>query len=125
MASILIVEDDSLLAKTMSRWLEFNKHSTDSADTGTEGLKKMQEGTFDLILLDWQLPDMEGIEVLTRYRSSGGNTLVLMMTGMRDKQEVDRGMAAGASDYLTKPFKLDELSDRVNSLLKKQNEAGD
>jgi DNA-binding response OmpR family regulator len=117
MALILIVEDDSLLAKTMSRWLEFNKHTTDLAESGTVALEKMQQGSFDLILLDWQLPDIEGIQVLTRFRQNGGNTPVLMMTGMRDKSEVDAGMSAGASDYLTKPFKLDELSARVAALL--------
>ena len=117
MPSILLVEDDPSLQETISRWLEFNKHSVGKASTGQQALEKLDGGGYDLVLLDWNLPDMAGVEVLKKYRADGGSAIVIMMTGMREEAEVEIGMSAGASDYLTKPFTLPQLSDRIALLL--------
>lgn len=117
MATILLVEDDRVLSDTVRSYLEFKEHIVERAFEGPEALEKMQFGTYDLIILDWQLPGMDGPDVCKNYRSGGGTTPVLMLTGRRDPKEIQIGMDAGATNYLPKPFKLKELMEVVDKVM--------
>jgi DNA-binding response OmpR family regulator len=116
-ASILVVEDDEDLSSTMVEWLVFNSHDAEAALTGEEGLARMIEKAFDVVILDWQLPGMAGIDVCRAYREQGGKAPVLMLTGRRDPTEKDACMKAGASEFLPKPFRLEQLSNQIQKVL--------
>ncbi len=117
MATILLVEDDRVLSDTVRSYLEFKEHIVDRAFEGPEALEKMQFGTYDLIILDWQLPGMDGPDICKSYREKGGVTPVLMLTGRRDPKEIQVGLSAGANNYLPKPFKLKELMEVVDKVM--------
>jgi DNA-binding response OmpR family regulator len=117
MATILLVEDDRFLSDTLRSYLEFKNHVIDRAFEGPEALEKMRFGSYDVVVLDWQLPELDGIDVCGQYRQSGGTAPILMLTGRSDPMEMQRATDAGASAFLRKPFKLDELESAVEKLL--------
>ncbi|MBX9694308.1 MAG: response regulator transcription factor [Cyanobacteria bacterium] len=119
MAKILIVDDDLSLAQNIKRWLEFEHYIVEHATTGTDGLNLMKSFTFDVILLDVNLPHLSGFEVCQSYRDCGGQTAILMLTSKADISDKEQGYGSGADDYLAKPFNLKELSLRIRSLLKR------
>lgn len=119
MAKILVVEDDKYLATILGDSLAMQKHLVETAYTGTDGREKLLFYTFDLVILDWDLPKISGIEICTEFRSRGGKTPVLMLTGKDKISEKETGLDAGADDYLTKPFDLNELAARVRALLRR------
>lgn len=119
MANLLLVEDDTDLSETLQDWLVFQKHVVEAVYTGPEALEQMRFGTFDLVILDWQLPGMNGIDVLKSYRDEGGKMPVLMLTGRTEQKEIQALMTAGATDYMAKPFNLKDLSARVEALVTK------
>ena len=116
MASLLIVDDDCDLTDALKDLFEMQGHCAAVAATGAEALHLMTAENFDLILLDWQLPDMDGIAVCTQYRQCGGLSQVLMLTGMRDGESRQAGKSAGADDFLTKPFTVDQLLKCIERL---------
>jgi DNA-binding response OmpR family regulator len=118
-AKILIVEDDVPLASTISKYLHSERHLTVTVYDGTEAFERLRVETFDVLILDWQLPGMTGIELLKKLRSAGNTMLVLMLTGRSDIDDKESGLETGADDYLTKPFDLRELSVRVRGLLRR------
>jgi OmpR-family two-component system manganese-sensing response regulator len=118
MATILLVEDDRFLSDTLSTYLEFKSHTVERAFEGPEALEKMQLGTYDLIILDWQLPGMDGVDICKTYRGGGGTCPVLMLTGRTDPKEIAKATEAGANGYLNKPFKLDVLEQRLDNFIK-------
>lgn len=125
MAKILLVEDDPDLSAFVREWLEFEKFRVEQVDDGADALQMLQVTTFDVVILDWDLPSMPGTELCRRFRAAGGTTPVLMLTG---KQAIDDKVAAfgvGADDYLTKPFHLNELSARLKALLRRGTVASD
>ena len=117
MATILLVEDDHFLSDTIRSYLEWKQHVVDRAFEGPEALEKAQHGTYDLIILDWQLPGMDGVDVCRNYRSGGGRVPVLMLTGRSDPKEMQSAKDAGAEGFLPKPFKLDQLEKNVEQML--------
>lgn len=119
MANLLLVEDDTDLSETLQDWLLFQKHVVEAVYTGPEALEQMRFGSFDLVILDWQLPGMNGIDVLKSYRDEGGKMPVLMLTGRTEAKEIQALMAAGATDYMAKPFNLKDLSARVEAIVSK------
>lgn len=119
MANILLVEDDTDLSETLQDWLMFQQHTVEAVFTGTEALEQMRFSTFDIVVLDWQLPGMNGIDVLKQYRSEGGKMPILMLTGRTEAKEIKALMDAGATDYMAKPFNLKELSARVEQIVSK------
>jgi len=126
MAKILLVEDDKELSRQVKEWLELNHHhNIEVSERGADALERLQFFAFDLVILDWSLPEMEGIDILRRYRDSGGKTPVLMLTGRDTIADIERGLITGADDYLTKPFDLREVAARVTALVRRKSSTYD
>lgn len=119
MAKILLVDDDLQMANMVEDWLAFEGHSIDAVNSGLLGWEKLRGGKYDLLILDWDLPDLNGIDILKRYRASGGESPVLMLTGHTNVSDKELGLDAGADDYLTKPFHMKELTARLKALMRR------
>jgi DNA-binding response OmpR family regulator len=120
MAKILLVEDDNTLALSVKDWLEDESHIVDIVSEGKEALDRLRLYSYDVAILDWQLPgEIDGIKVCEQYRSSGGAAPILMLTGRAALDDKTEGLDAGADDYLPKPFHPKELSARLRALLRR------
>src|ERR1700722_4421122 len=119
MAKILYVEDDDDVAATVQEWLQIEGHLVELAGNGEDGMQLCENFEYDLVLLDWDLPGMPGIEVCRRYRERGGHAWVIFLTGKSAVANKENGLDAGADDYLTKPFEIRELSARIRSALRR------
>jgi DNA-binding response OmpR family regulator len=119
MAKILLVEDNEDLANTVRTFLIFEHHTVEHVKDGKVAHDQLRGFQYELIILDWNLPGMSGMDVLQRFRETGGITPVLMLTGHDTVEEKERGLDTGADDYLTKPFQLKELGARVRALLRR------
>ncbi|HEY9734428.1 MAG TPA: response regulator transcription factor [Drouetiella sp.] len=117
MARVLLVEDDESLSETVKQWLLFEKHAVETAATGYDAIEQLRFGEFDIVLMDWQLPEMTGIEICKQYRAGGGKTPIMMLSGNDSAAERQMGLDSGANDYMRKPFKLKDLSERMNKLI--------
>ncbi len=119
MAKILLVEDEPDLSGAIREWLSDEHYVVELAETGRQALDKLGSTVYDLILLDWMLPELSGLEVCRSYRSEGGAAPVLMLTAKRSLASKEIGLDSGADDYITKPFHLRELSARIRALLRR------
>ena len=119
MAKILIAEDDAALAGQLDKWLTAEKHTVDVVHDGQKAGERLRFYDYDVVVLDWELPKVSGIQVCKDYRSQGGKTPVLILTGKGAIDEKETGLDSGADDYLTKPFHLKELSARLRALLRR------
>lgn len=119
MSKILVVEDDVQLSEMICRWLTKENFIVESVANGAEGLSRSRHYSYDLLILDWNLPEVEGIEILKSMRAAGNNTPVLMLTGLGAIENRVEGLDSGADDYLTKPFHARELIARVTALLRR------
>lgn len=119
MAKILAVEDDKEILDAIKKLLENEHHQVETASDGSDGLFMMKSYVYDAIVLDWQLPKMDGVDIIREYRSDGGKTPILMLTGKTAIDDKEQGLDAGADDYLTKPFSSRELSARIRALLRR------
>jgi len=115
---ILIIEDDEAIQKLLKRSLAYEGYQVESALEGQGGLTKTREWHPDLVILDWMLPGMDGLEVCRRLRGNGPLP-ILMLTAKDTIQDRVQGLDAGADDYLVKPFELDELLARIRALLRR------
>jgi two-component system response regulator MprA len=115
---ILIIEDDQAILKLLQRGLAYEGYTVDMSTDGRTGLILARDHTPDLVILDWMLPGIDGLEVCNRLRS-GGSIPILMLTAKDTVQDRIQGLDAGADDYMVKPFNLDELLARVRALLRR------
>lgn len=115
---ILIIEDDEGILRVLRRALTYEGYQVETALDGETGLAMEHEWRPDLIILDLMLPGMDGLEVCQRLRTEGNNP-ILMLTAKDTIHDRVQGLDAGADDYLTKPFELDELLARVRALLRR------
>jgi two-component system response regulator MprA len=115
---ILIIEDDEAILKVLRRVLSYEGYQVDTALDGQSGLNLVREIVPDVIILDWMLPGMDGLEVCRRLRAAS-NMPILMLTAKDTIQDRVQGLDAGADDYLVKPFELDELLARIRALLRR------
>ncbi|WP_211747986.1 response regulator transcription factor [Paenibacillus sp. Marseille-Q4541] len=120
-SSILIVEDEEKIARVLEIELEYEEYKVSKATSGTEGLAAFQKGNFDLVLLDVMLPGLSGIEVLRRIRSQDEHTPVILLTAKGSVEDKVSGLDLGATDYVTKPFQIEELLARIRAALRLHN----
>jgi DNA-binding response OmpR family regulator len=122
MASILVIEDEEHLAEGLRFNLEAEGHEVEITGDGTDAADRLERsrGRFDLVILDLMLPGLSGFEVARRARAAGEYLPILILTAKGDVQDLVRGLEEGADDYLTKPFRLDELLARVRGLLRRR-----
>ncbi|MBX9940926.1 MAG: response regulator transcription factor [Candidatus Obscuribacterales bacterium] len=120
MAKILVAEDDRLAAGMLKDMLEQEQHTVELAHNGRDALDLVLSFPYDLLILDLGLPEMDGTEVLDKYRGRGGKLPVLILSGRSDVNQRIHGLDLGADDYMTKPYDVRELNARVRSLLRRQ-----
>ncbi len=117
---ILIVDDDQAVNSAIQRALRLEGYTVETASTGSAGLESLALSPPDAMVLDLQLPDIDGLEVCRRLRSAGDDTPVLMLTARDALDDRVLGLDAGADDYLVKPFALAELLARLRALLRRR-----
>jgi two-component system OmpR family response regulator len=122
MARILVVDDDKNQLENVEDWLQHEHHTVETAESGEQAEELLKAYQYDLLIFDWSMPQMSGVDLLKRFRAAGGVTPVMMLTGREGLDDKEQGLDAGADDYLTKPFHLKELSARVRALLRRPKE---
>lgn len=120
MVTVLLAEDDAAIAQPLARALEREGYRVAVRSDGPSALDTALSGDVDLVVLDLGLPDMDGLELCRRMRSTGSAVPVLMLTARRDEVDFVVGLDAGADDYVGKPFRLAELLARVRALLRRR-----
>lgn len=117
-ARILIIEDDEAILTFLRRGLAYDGYRVDTAIDGQTGLLLARDNPPDLVVLDWMLPGLDGLEVCRRLRQ-GGPVPILMLTAKDTVNDRVQGLDAGADDYMVKPFNLEELLARIRALLRR------
>lgn len=117
---ILLIEDQHKLAQNIQKFLELEHYAVSVSHDGREGFEKAMTQPVDLVILDVNLPGMDGYVICTMLRQHKKNMPILMLTARTARQEIVHGLNIGADDYLTKPFDLSELLARVRALLRRQ-----
>jgi DNA-binding response OmpR family regulator len=121
-AHILVVEDEAKLAQFIQMELTQEGYQVTIAEDGISGLTAAREHQLDLIILDWMLPGLSGLEVCHRLRTTGDKVPVILLTAKDDVRDRVAGLDAGADDYVVKPFSIEELLARVRAHLRRTNE---
>ncbi len=116
---ILIIEDDEQISENIHDMLESKGFAADTADSAHNGLGKLADNPYDLIILDWMLPDMDGPEVCSVIRKQAISLPILMLTARSDLSDRLTGLEIGADDYLPKPFEPRELLLRIGGILRR------
>jgi DNA-binding response OmpR family regulator len=119
MPKILIVEDEPNMRMGLKDNLEFEGYNVDFADNGEDGLKKILENKYDLILLDVMMPKMSGLDVCRKAREKSITTPIILLTAKGEEVDKIVGLEIGADDYVTKPFSLRELLARIKAILRR------
>ncbi|MBC9719183.1 response regulator transcription factor [Streptomyces sp. TRM66268-LWL] len=120
---ILIVDDEPAVREALQRSLAFEGYATEVAADGVEALEKAAAFSPELVVLDIQMPRMDGLTAARRLRAAGSTTPILMLTARDTVGDRVTGLDAGADDYLVKPFELDELFARIRALLRRSSYA--
>ena len=119
MPKVLIADDDDQIRMAVKTFLEAQGHVVEQCISGDDAIFMLTTYPYDLAILDWQMPGLEGVDVCKKYRQAGGQSPVLMLTGKTEISEKEHGLDSGADDYLTKPFELRELAARIRALLRR------
>jgi DNA-binding response OmpR family regulator len=117
---VLLIEDSKRLQQSISTALRRSGYAVDASGDGEEGLWQAQSNPYDVIVLDLMLPTLDGMEVLRRLRTTGNRAAVLILSARDAVDDRVRGLQAGADDYLVKPFALEELLARVETLCRRK-----
>lgn len=115
---ILVVEDEEGIAAFLKQGLEEESFAVDVANEGKEGLKRALSGDYDLLLLDWMVPGLSGIEICRQFRKEYESTPVIFLTAKDTVDETIFGLQSGANDYIKKPFHFEELLERIKVQLR-------
>ena len=118
MMNILVVEDEPGIHKFLKQGLEEEGYAVDVADDGSQGLALANSKTYHIILLDWMLPSMSGLEICKQLRASHIDTPIIFLTAKDTIQETIEGLQVGANDYIKKPFSFEELLERIRVQLR-------
>ncbi|MEY4322924.1 MAG: hypothetical protein RL410_705 [Actinomycetota bacterium] len=124
MAHILVVDDEDGLRDLLSDAVKVAGYESDSVSDGLEAVTWLRRHSSDLVILDINLPKLNGFEVLEQMRQQGITTPVILLTARADKSDITHGLRAGADDYLTKPFSLEELILRIRAILRRTGVEG-
>src|SRR5580658_10560162 len=116
---VLVLEDDRRLARFLTRVLSEEGLVVDLCGRGVDAIAQAEGGLYDLVVLDWMVPDTDGLAVCREIRRAGDNAPVLMLTARGETRERVLGLEAGADDYMVKPFEVDEFVARVRALLRR------
>jgi DNA-binding response OmpR family regulator len=122
MMHILIVEDEVGIVQFLKQGLEEEGYKITCTTDGLKGFELIQKEKFDLILLDWMLPKMTGLELCKAVRLKDNSTPIIFLTAKDTLQETIEGLKAGANDYIKKPFSFDELTERIKIHFRNQKE---
>jgi two-component system OmpR family response regulator len=122
---ILVIEDDASTSDEIAAELASHGFEVDCASTGGEGLELAMREHYDVITLDRMLPDIDGLNVVSKLRSNRIQTPVLVISALSDVDERVRGLRAGGDDYLTKPFASDEMAARIEVILRRQAQSAE
>ena len=114
----MVVEDEKGIARFICDGLQEEGFAVDVASDGVKGLELAQVNDYDLLLLDWMLPGVSGVEICRQYRKEGGTAPIIFLTARDTVQDTVFGLQAGASDYIKKPFQFEELLARVRVQLR-------
>lgn len=123
MSKLLLVEDEKVLCSEIKEWLQHEQYVVETLHDGITADQTLAYDIFDVIILDWMLPGMSGLDLCKSLRARGTKTPILMLTARSSLESKELGLDSGADDYLTKPFQLKELSARVRSLLRRETVA--
>jgi len=115
---ILIVEDEQGISDFLKQGLEEESFAVDIADEGKKGLQLALSGEYDLLLLDWMLPGLSGIEICRQFRKEFVDTPIIFLTAKDTTDETIFGLQSGANDYIKKPFHFEELLERIKVQLR-------
>jgi DNA-binding response OmpR family regulator len=119
MAKILLVEDHETYAETVADGLQAHRFIVEIAATGQEAIERITVVGYDLIIVDWELPDISGLLVVKKVREHRIAVPIIMLTGKASVEEKTEGINAGADDYITKPFDFGEFVARINAALRR------
>jgi len=119
MPKVLIVDDDIELVSAIDQVLREDAWSAEKVYAGADALQLLTGFKFDLIILDWNLPDISGLEVCRRFRESGGETPIMFLTGRNTYPDKELGFGAGVDEYITKPFDNRELVLRARAMMRR------
>lgn len=117
--SILAVDDNPAITELIQQGLSLIGYQVDVASSGQEALFKATTSSYSLVILDLMMPDLDGFQVIERLRTSGRDVPVLFLTARNETQDKITGLSLGADDYITKPFSLEELAERVKAILRR------
>ncbi|MGW9527710.1 response regulator transcription factor [Paenibacillus terrae] len=120
--SVLIIDDEEKISRLLQLELSHEGYTVEIAQTGKEGLEKALAHTWDIIILDVMLPELNGVEVLKQIRKVDNHTPVIMVTARNTTMDKVSGLDEGANDYITKPFEIEELLARMRASMRHQLE---
>ena len=123
-ARILVIDDEKIILKSCNKILSEEGYDVQTVQTGAEGLQRLKDEKFDIILTDLKMPEISGMEVLKRIMESYPDIIVIMMTGYSTVQTAVEAMKLGAYDYIPKPFTPEELIEAVDTALDKKKREG-
>lgn len=116
---ILAVDDNPSITELINQGLSLIGFQVETATSGAEALFRLTTGSYKLVILDLMMPDIDGFQVIDRLRRSGKDVPVLFLTARNSTQDKITGLSLGADDYITKPFSLEELAERVKAVLRR------
>lgn len=117
---VLIVEDEDQVARLIELELSYEGYQVDIAGNGKEALEKIEKFKPDLVVLDWALPEIDGLEVTRRIRSDGNDVPIIVLTGRATLSDKVISLDSGADDYITKPFATEELLARIRAIIRRK-----
>ncbi len=119
MAKLLLIEDEASIRRLLRYDLRNMNFEVESASSAEEALVLIQENDFDVLLVDWMLPGMSGLDLVEKYRADGKDGIVIMLTAKDNEEDILDAFEAGVDDYVTKPFSPRELTARISAHLKR------
>lgn len=119
---LLVVEDEKHLAEALTQILKKNRYTVDTVYNGEDGLDYILSDIYDVVVLDWMLPRMSGIDVIKEARREGITTPIILLTAKGEISDKVTGLDSGADDYLAKPFSTDELLARIRAMSRRKGE---